>query len=313
MLRFLLPALAMMGGLLVLFAGAFGDLRSLPDLSDRVLAVVDQVAPPRAAPPTRPAPPASPPTVSVVPVTTTDQQPQEALQREIADLQRQSGALQAQIAQRTLELTQRNQELGQRRQELTQRARDLEASRAEADRLRQSIDTLQQQRQTEESSLARQKAEESARPKQPEPPRAAMRPPPPVAAPKPAAQQPATQPGPAAPAPTAPQQLLTARQWLAAGRPDEARRVLAMVQTQMVFQPVTPDQPQAQGGNASASDVGDAIRWLDMGASGQAMQAINRAIDGNGGPAPPRAWSGYAAQQPPAYPPPAAPTYYPGR
>ena len=64
-----------------------------------------------------------------------------------------------------------------------------------------------------------------------------------------------------------------------AGRSDEARRILAMVQTQMVLRPVTPDQPMAEGGNPSATDVGAAIRWLDMGVSGQAMQAISRAIN----------------------------------
>ena len=43
-----------------------------------------------------------------------------------------------------------------------------------------------------------------------------------------------------------------------------------MVQTQMVLRPVTPDRPVAEGGNPSATDVGNAIRWLDIGASGQA-------------------------------------------
>ena len=52
---------------------------------------------------------------------------------------------------------------------------------------------------------------------------------------------------------------------------------LAMVQTQMIFGPV--HQPAAQGGNTSPSDVGDAIRWLDMGASDRAMQSVTRAID----------------------------------
>jgi hypothetical protein len=125
------------------------------------------------------------------------------------------------------------------------------------------------------------------------------------------------------PAPSAAQQLQTARQWLSAGRPDEARRILAMVQTQMVFQPVTPDQPSANGGNPSATDIGDAIRWLDMGASSQAMQSITRAIGnanppananlaGNARPAggPVRAWSGYAADAPSGAVPPPPPGYY---
>jgi hypothetical protein len=52
-----------------------------------------------------------------------------------------------------------------------------------------------------------------------------------------------------------------------------------MAQTQMVLRPVTPDHPLAEGGNPSATDIGAAIRWLDIGAEGQAMQAINRAIN----------------------------------
>ena len=52
-----------------------------------------------------------------------------------------------------------------------------------------------------------------------------------------------------------------------------------MAQTQMVLRPVTQDPPLAEGGNASATYIGAAIRWLDMGAHGQAMQAISRAIN----------------------------------
>ena len=65
---------------------------------------------------------------------------------------------------------------------------------------------------------------------------------------------------------------------LATGRPDEARRLLAMVQTQMVLRPVTPDRPSAEGVSVSATHVGYAIRWLDRGANGQAVQAIDRAV-----------------------------------
>ena len=57
-----------------------------------------------------------------------------------------------------------------------------------------------------------------------------------------------------------------------AGRSDEARRIL--------FRPVTPDQPMTEGGNPSATDVGAAaIRWLDMGVSGQPMQVISWGIN----------------------------------
>jgi len=47
----------------------------------------------------------------------------------------------------------------------------------------------------------------------------------------------------------------------------------------MVFRPVTPGQPMAEGGNPSATEIGNAIRWLDIGSNGQAMQAISRAIN----------------------------------
>ena len=103
---------------------------------------------------------------------------------------------------------------------------------------------------------------------------------------------------PAAPPQPASPQLLTARQWLATGRPDEARRVLAMVQTRMVLQPVTPDRPAAEGGNPSATDVGNAIRWLDIGANGQAMQAIDRAIGNANAPVSAQPWSGYPPVRP---------------
>jgi len=239
------------------------------------------------------------------------------LQRQVADLQQQDGAIQGQIAQhrqevaqRTQDLTQRSQELAQRTQELAQRTHDLDVARAEADRLQKGIDALREQRQSEEASLARLKAAQQqvamavpARPAAPRPAppptRPAQQPAQPVSLQQPTQPTPAPQPPQLMPAPAASQQLQTARQWLSAGRPDEARRVLAMVQTQMVFQPVTPDQPAAQGGNPSATDIGDAIRWLDMGASGQAMQSITRAIDdANVASRPVRAWSGYPTGAP---------------
>jgi hypothetical protein len=261
------------------------------------------------------------------------------LQRQIADLQRQDGSIQSQIAQHRQELAQSSQDLAQRSQELakstealTQQTRDLDAVRAETDKLRQGIDRLREQRQAEEASLARQKPPEqlaavtpprpaTAKPaprtaqplpvRQPTQSTSGPQPGQPIPAPQPSQGLPAPQPTQLMPAASAAQQLQTARQWLSAGRPDEARRILAMVQTQMVFQPVTPDQPSAQGGNPSATDIGDAIRWLDMGASGPAMQSITRAIGNANPPAkanvagntraaggPVRAWSGFTADTP---------------
>lgn len=445
MWRFLLPAFAMMGALLVLFAGALSNLQSLPGLSDRDVALVGDPAPRRMPPPSsspsslpaeqspapaaanqqatrdalqrqiddllrqdsalqvqiaqhkqelaqrpveRPPPPATADQQatrdalqrqvddlrrqgSSLQAGITDLQPQDSalqgqiaqhkqelsqrtaedrstsaaaeragrdslqhqvadLQRQVADLQQQDGAIQGQIAQhrqevaqRTQDLTQRSQELAQRTQELAQRTHDLDVARAEADRLQKGIDALREQRQSEEASLARLKAAQQqvamavpARPAAPRPAppptRPAQQPAQPVSLQQPTQPTPAPQPPRLMPAPAASQQLQTARQWLSAGRPDEARRVLAMVQTQMVFQPVTPDQPAAQGGNPSATDIGDAIRWLDMGASGQAMQSITRAIDdANVASRPVRAWSGYPTGAPSGGVPPQS-GYYSG-
>jgi predicted nucleic acid-binding Zn-ribbon protein len=273
-----------------------------------------------------------------------NQQVRDAQQRQIADLQHQIAELQQQdnaasgqlaqhrqelaqrtqeITQRNQELTQRSQELAQRTQELAQRTRELDATRLEADKLRQSIEALRQQQQAEESVATPQN------PARQQVAAAAVRTPAartiatPQQAPARQPVQPATAPPPeqAVPAPSTVQQLETARQWLSAGRPDEARRVLAMVQTQMVFQPVTPDQPTAQGGNPSATSVGDAIRWLDKGATRQAMQSITRALDNTYSPSgasppggPVRAWSGYAVGAPSGSvappPPPPAFDYY---
>jgi hypothetical protein len=215
-----------------------------------------------------------------------------------ADLQQQVDALQGL-------LTELKQEFVQSTQKLTQRAHELDDARGEADRLRQSIDTLRKQRQAELLALQKLQEQQAAAvpPRPAAPPAPAPRPaqPMPVRQPtKPTSTAPLEQSVPAPqplPAPSAAQQLQTARQRLSAGRPDEARRILAMVQTQMVFQPVTPDQPATQGGNPSATDVGDAIRWLDMGASGQAMESVTRAInnlDASGG----LVWSGSSARTP---------------
>ena len=211
------------------------------------------------------------------------------LRSQIADLQRQDDALQRQLAAH--------------RQELAERTHELDVVRAEADNVRQGLDTLRRQRQAEEAGLAlgrlrqgidtyRQQRQaddvSGGRQKTPELPQAATgatartaptRPVPQPAATRPGQPTPTAQPAQPMPAASARQQLQTAQQWLSAGRPDEARRVLAMVQTQVVFQPGTPDQPDARASSPTMTDVGDAIRWLDMGAGGQAMEAITRAID----------------------------------
>jgi hypothetical protein len=116
-----------------------------------------------------------------------------------------------------------------------------------------------------------------------------------------------------APMPSPSADLITARQLLVSGRTEEARDLLVRVQTQMVFQPVAPDQPLAQGGNVAATRVGDAIRMLDQGYTGSAMQAINIAMNsptadrGEGQP-----WQRYPAAVQPWYDYPVSSNYADG-
>jgi hypothetical protein len=147
---------------------------------------------------------------------------------------------------------------------------NLEAARAQTD-----IASLKQQRTAEQGTLAHQKRREL--------PMAVL--PPGV----PSASQPnlVSSATPRVPVfievPRASHQLLIARESLVTGRLDQARRVLAMVQTRMVFRPVEPDQPPtAQSVTALATDIGNAIRWLDLGAQDQAVQALNQAIHNAG-------------------------------
>ena len=204
-----------------------------------------------------------------------DTLPQADTLPRIADLQRQNDALQHQLAEQ-------KKELAQSAEALTQLTQDLDAARAEVKRLGDGIETFRRQREAAQQ--------------RPAPPTRSMpvRQPPPTA--QPTLQQPAQ---PTVVPPAATEQLQTALQWLSGGRPDEARRVLVVAQTQMVFQPVTPDQPVAQGRSRPATDVGEAIRWLDIGATGQAIQSITRAIQssaGDGGRV--RTWSGYPTNTP---------------
>ena len=85
MLRFLLPAFAMTAALIVLFAGALGDLHSWPNLSDKARTIIGDVAPsPAPLPPARTV--ASP--VAPAAAVAEPQAARDALRRQIADLQR---------------------------------------------------------------------------------------------------------------------------------------------------------------------------------------------------------------------------------
>jgi hypothetical protein len=260
MWRFLLSAVAAMAALIVLFASALDDVKSLPHPPGQVLATARGDAPDLGGQRDELA---SRDTASAL----TQQQPAlEALQRQVADLQRQSAELQEQVLQRS--------------QELEQRTHEITVARAEADELQAGVAALRQQRASLVASLAATSQHQkqaaattwtaaSLQTVHADFPHTAFR----LASPGPAFSQ-------APPAATQPLEelLLTARQSLATGRPDEARRLLAMVQTQMVLRPVTPDRPSAEGVSVSATHVGYAIRWLDRGANGQAVQAIDRAV-----------------------------------
>jgi hypothetical protein len=71
---------------------------------------------------------------------------------------------------------------------------------------------------------------------------------------------------------------MNARQAVMGGRPEDAGHMLALAQTQMVLQPVTPVQPDAAGGNVVATQVGYAIRWLNIANPRLALQQINVAL-----------------------------------
>jgi len=136
MWRFLVPALVMVGALVVLLAGALGDLKSLPDLSTKFPALIASVVPNRTAEPdTNAASAASSPATGVAPATPAQQAATApAQQPATVALQQQLTELQAQIAQGTKEVA---------------------ALRSDADVAHRELDTLQQQRQTEEAAVAR--------------------------------------------------------------------------------------------------------------------------------------------------------------
>lgn len=248
MLRFLLPAFLMVCALVALFAGAFGDWRRLSDSWDQLHTVVARLAhaPTAATPPAANSPTAPSTVVQTAPA------PGDDAQQSAADtLRQQVAALQAQVAQRKQELA---------------------SLHTDTDQARQELETIQQQQQVETTlSALRQEqarqAEASARA------RRHHRGPPAVPAPPAFAS---AQPGPVAPAWT---QLMAAREVLASGRKQDARQLLATAETQMVFQPVAPDQPEPMGGNRAATAVEEAIHLLDTGDVNLAFQAINRAID----------------------------------
>jgi hypothetical protein len=272
MLRFLLPAFLMVGALVALFAGAFGDWQGLSESWDRWHAVVASMGHNQPAAAAPPAPPLSVVQSAAAPAGDVQQDAADSLRQQVAGLQAQ----------------------------LTQRTQELASLHADTDHAREELETLRLQQQMQAALDARrqdQARQAEARAQARRQHRNAVPAPPAYAS---------AEPGPAVPPWT---QLMAAREILARGRTQDARNLLATAETQMVFQPVAPDQPDTMGGNRAATAVGEAIRLVDAGDIEQAIQAINRAIDitrsqnqgaGNTAPAP-------AAAMPvaPPYPPPA--------
>ena len=103
-----------------------------------------------------------------------------------------------------------------------------------------------------------------------------------------------------APMPPLAANLMTARQLLIYGRTEEARNLLVRLQTQLVLQPVAPDQPAAPGGgNVAATWIGDNPIARPR-ATPRAMQAISIAM---GSPDVEQSDSGQGWQRYPSTPP----------
>jgi hypothetical protein len=277
MWRYLLPAVLLVSALLVLFAGALGDITSWPHLQAMVMSVERPVDQP---PPSKPKAPAS----TEMPAKPADSADQAV--RDAAALRDSRDELQTQV-------TSLQQDVAQQRQELA-------SLHASEDQERRAIDALRKQRHDIESASARSAPTQQYR----------------------SADSPVIQSTPSGSATATPRsdtttsrqtivsprvRLMAARQALTEGHPEDARRMLALAQTEMVFQPVTPDQPDASGGNMPATEVGYAIRWLDLGNSEMAARQIDAVLaamptsDATGAPstvAPTPLASGYALPRP---------------
>lgn len=181
----------------------------------------------------------------------------EALEHKVADLPRQTASLQNQDPLHPHDLRAASSEIVKPRKKI-------EGAHSGTEGSPQDIDALEREGKPERAASSRQKPHDQ---------QTAVLPLPLIPASTAAQRIPVIMPE-----PSVSQQLLIARQWLATGHLDQARRALAMVQTRMVLQPFESDRAAARGANAMATEVGNAIRWLDMGSNGQAMQALNKAL-----------------------------------
>jgi len=285
MLRFLASAFLMVTALLVLLAGAFGDIRSLPDLYDVLPAAVRNVtsewagaptgtvAPPAAVTPKPPAsprmtPPASAPRMAPAtqqsPAPVPQQPPSEALNGSTNDVN-------SRVAQRSLE--------------------PVPASIKPASDI-----PVTSRRPQKDQAVALSKTEEgqgsgAAIPSAPPQPPRAQQQPQPQRQPATASVAPAQTAAPPQPVSAQTQSgtseqegllaflgsLMTARQFVAAGRTGEARQLLTQAQRQ--FASSVRDSSATTARTMAARQMSEAISLLDMGEAGSALQAINMAMD----------------------------------
>jgi hypothetical protein len=74
------------------------------------------------------------------------------------------------------------------------------------------------------------------------------------------------------------QRLMEARTALAAGRTEEAQRLLEQAQVQLVLRPVGPSQEPVGGGSVAAGQVAEALSMIGAGDVLHAIRYINLAV-----------------------------------
>ena len=261
MWRYLPPAVLVVAAVVVLFAGAAGDMQSwatsydlsqwstqagpLPALHNLWQAALARVVP---APAVSRVPP---PALSGTPI----QAPPAAPNPDGTDtLRRQLSTLEAQVVQQKQQIA-----------SLT----------ATVDAARQAADALRQQRQAEAAVAPPHN-----------PPAAAMAPKPPPS--PPALHQMRAPPRPATEAwiavPTqqgvAPKERLqAAREALLAGRNEEARSLMETAQLQFVFSPIDPDAPAGDNISMPATWIGRALKSLQLGDASGALHDLDLAMN----------------------------------
>jgi hypothetical protein len=281
MTRFIWPAAGMVAAMIVLFAGAFGDLGTWRREWPAIIARTGETPAPGVQ--TSPPVPGQP---ESVPGQDNPGQDNQVLQHQALDLR-------ARIAQET---------------------NDLAALHASADKERRELASIREQRQTERAALARTDASRHAADDYPPGANPVGAPPSPDRVASSSATQAAAPPEPVRAAPSAPgladtargdanaasvatrehvlaaRRLVAARAALASGRRARARALLSLTRSQMMHWPPASGQPDATAGSPPVTAVENATSLLNHGDRDGALRAIDQALAAAGGDAssPPR-------------------------